>query len=113
MNQRPKRNARTMFAGVATCLALGLLAAIGGSWRSQAAEECCKAGDKTPPVDLVKQVPPGGLHSPYQDWAKLAKEEELVKEFRLPGCNECHGGGGGGGMCPALSSGHLVLGQHR
>ncbi len=47
----------------------------------------------------------GGLHSPYQDYAKLAKEEELVKNFRLPGCNECHGGNGGGGMCPALTQG--------
>ena len=28
-------------------------------------------------------------------------EEELVKQFRLPGCNECHGGG----FCPALSQG--------
>ena len=26
-----------------------------------------------------------------------------MKDFRLPGCNECHGGGGG--MCPALSQG--------
>jgi len=66
---------------------------------------CCKAGDTTPPTELVKQVPPGQLHSPYQDYAKLAKEEDLVKEFRRPGCNECHGGGGGGGMCPALSQG--------
>jgi mono/diheme cytochrome c family protein len=66
---------------------------------------CCKAGDTTPPTELVKQVPPGQLHSPYQDYAKLAKDEELVKDFRLPGCNECHGGGGGGGMCPALTQG--------
>ena len=66
---------------------------------------CCKAGDTTPPPELVKQVPPGQLHSPYQDYAKLAKDEELVKVFRLPGCNECHGGGGGGGMCPALTQG--------
>jgi len=105
MNQRPKRSAVKIFAGVSAGLALGLLTAAGGSWMSQAAEECCKAGDKTPPVELVKQVPPGGLHSPYQDYAKLAKEEDLVKEFRLPGCNECHGGGGGGGMCPALTQG--------
>ena len=83
------------------------------SRRKLPAGECCKAGDTTPPVDLVKQVPIGGLHSPYQDYAKLAKEEELVKNFRLPGCNECHGGNGGGGMCPALNSRHLVLGQHR
>jgi mono/diheme cytochrome c family protein len=66
---------------------------------------CCKAGDTTPPTELVKQVPPGQLHSPYQDYAKLAKDEDLVKVFRLPGCNECHGGGGGGGMCPALTQG--------
>jgi mono/diheme cytochrome c family protein len=68
-------------------------------------EVCCKAGDQTPPIELAKKTPPGGLHNPYQDYAKLAKEEELVKQFRLPGCNECHGGGGGGGFCPALSQG--------
>jgi len=70
--------------------------------------ECCEVGDTTPPLELVKQVPPGGLHNPY-DWQKLKEENEdpdyLVKQFRLPGCNECHGGGGGGGMCPALSQG--------
>ena len=106
MNLEQKRSAIRILAGVSALLALGLLAAVGGSWRSQAAEECCKEGDTTPPVDLVKQVPPGGLHSPYQDYAKLAKDDpDLVKKFRLPGCNECHGGGGGGGMCPALSQG--------
>jgi mono/diheme cytochrome c family protein len=67
---------------------------------------CCKAGDTTPPGELVKLVPPGGLHSPYPDYAKMAKgDPDLVKKFRLPGCNECHGGGGGGGFCPALSQG--------
>jgi hypothetical protein len=69
--------------------------------------ECCKVGDETPPLELVKQVPPGGLHNPY-DWQKLkaeSPEDYLVKQFRLPGCNECHGGGGGGGFCPALSQG--------
>ena len=66
---------------------------------------CCKKGDTTPPTELVKQVPPGGIHSPY-DWKQLAKEDpDLVKQFRLPGCNECHGGTGGGGMCPALTQG--------
>ena len=71
------------------------------------AGECCKVGDTTPPLELVKQVPPGGLHNPY-DWQKLkadSPEDYLVKQFRLPGCNECHGGGGGGGFCPALSQG--------
>ena len=67
--------------------------------------KCCEAGDKTPPEELVRKIPPGELHSPYQDYAKLAKEEELVKQFRLPGCNECHGGTGGGGFCPALTQG--------
>lgn len=73
--------------------------------KAEEKEECCKPGDTTPPLELVKKIPPGGLHSPYPDYAKLAKEEELVKQFRLPGCNECHGGGGGGGFCPALSQG--------
>lgn len=73
--------------------------------KDEKAEECCKEGDTRPPTELVKIVPPGGLHSPYQNWAELAKKEELVKVFRLPGCNECHGGGGGGGFCPALSQG--------
>jgi hypothetical protein len=66
---------------------------------------CCKAGDTTSPTELVKRVPKGQLHSPYPDYAKLSKEEELVKQFRLPGCNECHGGTGGGGICPALTQG--------
>ncbi len=73
--------------------------------KHEEAVRCCKPGETMPPTELVKLVPPGELHSPYQDYAKLAKEEELVKVFRLPGCNECHGGGGGGGFCPALSQG--------
>jgi hypothetical protein len=71
---------------------------------AEAGGECCKAGDTTPPTELVDKIPAGQLHSPYPDYAKLAKEQDLVKDFRLPGCNECHGGGGGG-MCPALSQG--------
>ena len=95
---------------VSLVIAIGLgvvsLCGVSGvSWRAQAAEEkCCKAGDETPPLELVKQVPKGELHSPYPDYAKLAKDDpDLVKQFRLPGCNECHGGGGGGGICPALT----------
>jgi len=72
---------------------------------AEAGGECCKAGDTTPPTELVDKIAAGQLHSPYPDYAKLAKEQDLVKDFRLPGCNECHGGGGGGGMCPALSQG--------
>jgi len=84
---------------------LGLLLA--GGIAAQAADEpiCCEAGDTTPPLELIKKFPPGGLHSPYQDYAKLAKDEPLVKQYRLPGCNECHGGNGGGGICPALTQG--------
>ena len=67
---------------------------------------CCKVGDMTPPMELVKRVPKGQLHSPYPDYSKLAEEDkDLVKQFRLPGCNECHGGTGGGGICPALTQG--------
>jgi mono/diheme cytochrome c family protein len=67
---------------------------------------CCKAGDTALPTELVKQFPKGQLHSPYPDYTKLAKDDpDLVKQFRLPGCNECHGGTGGGGICPALTQG--------
>jgi mono/diheme cytochrome c family protein len=73
---------------------------------------CCKAGDTTPPTELVAKVPLGQLHSPYPDYAKLAKDDpDLVKQFRLPGCNECHGGTGGGGFCPALTQGVWLWGN--
>jgi len=111
MERALKGNKFKIIVAMLALTSLSLLGVGSGYWSSHAAEEkpkgeemCCKAGDKTPPIELVKIVPPGELHSPYQDWAKLAKEEELVKVFRLPGCNECHGGGGGG-MCPALSQG--------
>jgi mono/diheme cytochrome c family protein len=112
---------------IVVLLALGALAVVsGGIIRATSAQEteapsgtaapdataakedgaCCKAGDTTPPTELVKQVPKGQLHSPYPDYAKLAQEDpDLVKQFRLPGCNECHGGTGGGGICPALTQG--------
>jgi mono/diheme cytochrome c family protein len=131
MNQSPKDGALRIVAGFSALLTLSLLGIGGLSWISQAAEDmssehpaaqeekaevkekevagkeeqCCKAGDTTPPLELVQRVPPGHLHSPYQDYATLAKEQELVKDFRLPGCNECHGGNGGGGFCPALTQG--------
>jgi len=117
------RNLRGIFIALVV-LGGGIIG--GGLWVSQAADEtsseaaaragdsgdvatetvCCKPGDTTPPLELVKQVPLGELHSPYPDYAKMAKDDpDLVKKFRLPGCNECHGGGGGGGICPALSQG--------
>ena len=118
---------RKIISGVVAIAFIGVLSAV--AWKSCAADdettkqtedkgstdatttppaagvECCQAGDTRPPTELVKIVPNGQLHSPYQDYAKLAKEEDLVKNFRLPGCNECHGGNGGGGMCPALTQG--------
>jgi mono/diheme cytochrome c family protein len=112
--------------GLLALIVLSLFTIGGILWAAQAADEasppagtpaanedaaskeqvCCKPGDTTPPTELVKQVPPGGLHSPYPDYAKMAKDDpDLVKQFRLPGCNECHGGTGGGGFCPALTQG--------
>ena len=118
--KRRRRPYALMFA--AALLALGVLGVMRGAyWGAHAAEEtpaqsdaaasCCKAGDMTPPTELVAKVPKGQLHSPYPDYAKLAKDEELVKQFRLPGCNECHGGNGGGGICPALTQGAWFWGN--
>ena len=74
-----------------------------------AAGECCKAGDTTPPLDLIKATPKGGLHNPYNDKvADLA--EEGHKKYLSLGCNGCHGGGGGGGMCPPLTNDTWVYG---
>jgi mono/diheme cytochrome c family protein len=109
-----KRNSHKIMIGLSVVMigvfGVSLLLGVSGiPWMAQAAHgeaECCKAGDTTPPLELVKQFPKGQLHSPYPDYAKLAKDDpDLVKQFRLPGCNECHGGTGGGGICPALSQG--------
>jgi hypothetical protein len=71
--------------------------------------ECCKADDTTPPLDLVKNTPKGGLHNPYNGkWADVG--EEGHKKFLSFGCNGCHGGGGGGGMCPPLTNDTWVYG---
>jgi hypothetical protein len=95
--ERVRRDNKFKFTTLA--LASLILLTIGGtSWALHAAEEssvtsekvegekaaeaksvggeepCCKAGDQTPPIELAKKIPPGGLHSPYQDYAKLAKE---------------------------------------
>jgi len=74
-----------------------------------AAGGCCKAGDATPPLDLVKATPKGGLVNPYRDQltdpAKLAAiGDEGHKKYLSFSCNGCHGGGGGGGMCPPLTN---------
>ena len=71
--------------------------------------ECCKAGDTTPPLDLIKATPKGGLHNPYNDQID-ALAEEGHKKYLSFSCNGCHGGGGGGGMCPPLTNDVWVYG---
>ena len=70
---------------------------------------CCKADDTTPPLDLIKATPKGGLHNPYKD--KVAELTDAGhKKYLSAGCNGCHGGGGGGGMCPPLTNDTWVYG---
>lgn len=70
---------------------------------------CCKPGDTTPPLDLIKATPKGGLHNPYNDQID-ALAEEGKKKYLSFSCNGCHGGGGGGGMCPPLTNQTWVYG---
>jgi hypothetical protein len=80
-----------------------------GAAASAGGGECCKAGDTTPPLDLIKATPKGGLHNPYND--KIAEmAEEGHKKYLAAGCNGCHGGGGGGGMCVPLTNDTWVYG---
>jgi mono/diheme cytochrome c family protein len=102
----PTRTVLALVVGLSGLLALAGLAAIAINRSASAEEICCREGDATPPTELVVKYPKGQLHSPYPDYAKLAKDDpDLVKKFRAPGCNECHGGTGGGGICPALTQG--------
>lgn len=71
--------------------------------------DCCKVDDTTPPLDLIKATPKGGLHNPYNDKID-ALAEEGKKKYLSFSCNGCHGGGGGGGMCPPLTNATWVYG---
>jgi mono/diheme cytochrome c family protein len=71
--------------------------------------ECCKAGDTTPPLDLIKATPKGGLHNPYNDQI-AAIADAGHKKYLSFSCNGCHGGGGGGGMCVPLTNDTFVYG---
>ena len=72
---------------------------------------CCKPDDTTPPLDLIKATPKGGLKNPYADKiADAAFNEAAHKRYLSYGCNGCHGGGGGGGMCPPLTNDTWVYG---
>ena len=80
-----------------------------GAAASASGGECCKAGDTTPPLDLIKATPKGGLHNPYND--KIADMTEVGhKKYLSFSCNGCHGGGGGGGMCVPLTNDTWVYG---
>jgi Cytochrome C oxidase, cbb3-type, subunit III len=71
--------------------------------------ECCKPDDTTPPLDLIKATPKGGLHNPYND--KIAEIADAGhKKYLSFSCNGCHGGGGGGGMCVPLTNDTWVYG---
>jgi mono/diheme cytochrome c family protein len=90
-------------AAPAAAPAAGDAAAAGGA--------CCKPDDTTPPLDLIKATPKGGLKNPYADKiADAAFNEAAHKRYLAYGCNGCHGGGGGGGMCPPLTNDTWVYG---
>ena len=81
----------------------------GAGAAASAGGECCKADDTTPPLDLIKATPKGGLHNPYTD--KIADMTEAGhKKYLSFSCNGCHGGGGGGGMCVPLTNDTWVYG---
>jgi mono/diheme cytochrome c family protein len=73
------------------------------------ADECCKKGDDTPPLELIAKTPKGGLHNPYNDEIDAVAKEGRHKYLSYS-CNGCHGGGGGGGMCPPLTNDTWVYG---
>jgi mono/diheme cytochrome c family protein len=81
----------------------------GGDEAAAAGGDCCKAGDTTPPLDLIKNTPKHGLHNPYNDQID-ALAQEGKKKYLSFSCNGCHGGGGGGGMCPPLTNQTWVYG---
>jgi mono/diheme cytochrome c family protein len=99
-------------------LFLGTFVIVGGfgafAWKayrpgSPARGKCCKTGDTTPPLDLIKSTPMGGLHNPYD--ARIADvAEEGHHLFLSLSCNGCHGGGGGGGICPPLTNDTWIYG---
>jgi mono/diheme cytochrome c family protein len=96
-------------AGETPAAAEGEKPAAGGE-TAAAGGECCKAGDTTPTLDLVKAVPKGGLHNPYNDKID-ATQEAGHKLYMGLSCNGCHGGGGGGGMCPPLTNQTWIYGR--
>ena len=135
MKRSLKRNVLSVFVGGMALLALAALGIGSIPWISHAAEEakeekaepekpkeekatggeiCCKEGDTTPPNELAEKVPPGELHSPYQDYAKLAKDDpDLVKEVPSAWVQRVSRRHRWRRLLPGLDSRRLVLGQHR
>ena len=60
--------------------------------------------------ELVQRVPPGHLHSPYQDYAELAKEHELVEKFPAAGLQRMSWRHWRRRLLPGFDSRRLVLG---
>jgi mono/diheme cytochrome c family protein len=51
------------------------------------------------PFERAAYTPRGQLHSPYADFASVAKEGHKI--YLSHDCNGCHGGGGGGMAHPS------------
>ena len=94
------------FAGVGAGLCTSHAAEEKGSAGAEAGGECCKAGDATPPTELVDKIPAGQLHSPYPDYAKLAREQDLTSAVAAAACAQpCRKASGSGATLMMCCSG--------
>ena len=78
--------------------------------RLRPAANAARRATLAPTLDLVKAIPKGGLHNPYNDKID-ATQEAGHKLYMGLSCNGCHGGGGGGGMCPPLTNQTWIYGR--
>ena len=70
--------------------------------------DCCKADDNTPPLDLIKATPKGGLHNPYND--KIAESRRRgTQEISLRRLQRLSRRRRGRGHVPAAHQRHLGL----
>src|SRR5678815_1020755 len=82
---------------------VGLIVATLTGWGDAAAEEAMT------PFERAVSTPKGQLHSPYADFASVAKEGHKI--YLSHDCNGCHGGGGGGGMAAPLTNEVWIYGD--
>ena len=61
------------------------------------------------PFERAVATKKGQLHSPYADFAGVAKEGQKI--YLSHDCNGCHGGGGGGGMAAPLTNEVWIYGD--